>query len=54
MLESGNASRLYGGVDIDRLLPVLLETGGAWTRFYRPRDLEAAADGIRRRPPAPA
>ena len=53
-LESGNASRVYGGVDVDRLLTALLEAGGAWTRFYPPRDLEAAAHGILRGPPAPA
>ena len=53
-LESGNASRLYGGVDVDGLLTELLEAEGAWTRFYRPRDLEVAAERIRRGPPAPA
>ena len=53
-LESGNASRLYGGVDIDGLLTELLEADGAWTRFYRPRDLKVAAERIRRGPPAPA
>ena len=53
-LESGNASRVYEGVDVDALLTALLEARGAWTRFYPPRDLEAAADAIRRGPPAPA
>ena len=52
-LESGNASRVYDGVNVDGLLTALLEAGGAWTRFYPPRDLEAAAEAIRRGPPAP-
>ena len=47
-LESGNASRVYGGVEVDGLLTALLESGGAWTRFYRPRDVEAAAERLRR------
>lgn len=52
-LESGNASRVYGGVNADGLLASLLEADGAWTRFYPSRDLEAAAERIRRGPPAP-
>ena len=52
-LESGNASRVYDAVNVDALLTALLEAGGAWTRFYPPRDLEAAAEEIRRGPPAP-
>lgn len=52
-LESGNASRVYDGVNVDGLLTALLEAGGAWTRFYPPRDLEAAAEAIRRAPPTP-
>ena len=36
-LESGNASRVYDGVNVDGLLTALLEAGGAWTRFYPPR-----------------
>ena len=52
-LESGNASRVYDGVNVDVLLTALLEAGGAWTRLYPPRDLEAAAEAIRRASPAP-
>ena len=52
-LESGNASRVYGGVNADALLTALLEARGAWARFYPPRDLEAAAQAIRRASPAP-
>ena len=49
-LESGNASRVYDGVNVDALLTALLTARGAWTRFYPPRDLEAAAAAIRRAP----
>ena len=52
-LESGNAGRVYDGANVDGLLSALLEAGGAWTRFYPPHDLEAAAEGIRRASPAP-
>ena len=45
-LESRNRSALYDGDRVGTLLRALLEHGGAWTRFYRPADLEQAADGI--------
>ena len=48
VLESRNDSALYDGDTVDALLEALLERGGAWTRFYRPSDLERAANGIRR------
>ena len=46
-LRSRNESGLYDGDRIDVLLRALLESGGSWTRFYRPSDLEEAAEGIR-------
>ena len=54
ILASGNESTLYGRANIDGLLKARLETGGAWTRFYRPRDREEVAERTRRRAPAPA
>ena len=53
-LKSGNASSLYGEVNVEGLLAALLETGGAWTRFYRPGDLVEVAEGLRRGPSTPA
>ena len=47
-LESRNDNALYRGVSAQTLLQALLETGGAWTHYYRPRDLEHAAAGIGR------
>ena len=49
VLESRNDNALYDGVTIHALWRALLETGGAWTHYYRPRDLEHAAVGIGRR-----
>ena len=48
VLKSRNDNALYNGAPIDALLNALLETGGAWTRFYQPVELEQAADRIRR------
>ena len=46
-LKSQNANVLYDKAMIDTLLKALLETGGAWTQFYRPADCERVADRIR-------
>ena len=48
VLKSRNESALYDRATAEILLEALLATSGAWTRFYRPSDLEQAADGIRR------
>ena len=47
-LKSRNESALYEGDLAETLLKALLESGGSWTRFYRPSELEQVADGIRR------
>jgi len=49
-LESRNESVLYDRSTIATLLEALLEQAGAWTRFYRPEDLEQVAEAIRRGP----
>ncbi len=49
-LESRNDSALYDPGVIETLLDALLAQAGAWTRFYRPTDLEQAADAIRQTP----
>lgn len=46
VLESRNDNALYRGACAQTLLQALLETGGAWTHYYRPCDLEHAAAGI--------
>ena len=48
VLKSRNESVLYDEDRVDPLLDALLASGGAWTRFYRPSELEGAAEGIRR------
>ena len=48
VLKSRNESVLYDEDRVDTLLDALLASGGAWTRFYRPSELEGAAEGIRR------
>ena len=47
-MKSRNDSVLYDPDTIETLLKALLEYGGAWTRFYRPSEIEHAADAIRR------
>lgn len=47
-LKSRNESALYDCDTVEILLEALLARGGSWTRFYRPSDVERAADGIRR------
>ena len=47
-LKSRNESALYDGDAIEILLKALLDSGGSWTRFYPPSELEQAAEGIRR------
>jgi len=46
VLKSRNDSALYDGATIDALLEALLESGGAWTRFYHVSDLEQVAKRI--------
>ena len=46
-LENRNGNALYGKAAIDTLLEALLESGGMWTRFYRPADCTAVADRLR-------
>lgn len=46
-LESRNESALYEGESVDILLKALLKSDGSWAHFYRRRDLERAAEGIR-------
>ena len=46
-LRSRNDNALYARAGVDRLLAALLETGGAWTRFYSEADCVAAASAIR-------
>ena len=45
--ESRNDSALYDRSMVERLLDALLNTGGAWTHFYRPADCEEVAAWIR-------
>ena len=47
-LKNRNDNVLYGSEMVDSLLKALLESGGIWTRFYRPSDCEQVADRIRR------
>ena len=47
IMKNRNDNALYDGTTIDTLLKALLETGGFWTRFYRPTDCEQVADRIR-------
>ena len=47
ILKSRNDSGLYDKATIDTLLQALLETGGTWTRFYRPTDCEQVAERLR-------
>ena len=47
-LKSRNESALYDADMVETLLKALLDRGGSWTRFYRPSELERAAEGIRR------
>ena len=47
-LTTRNDDRLYAETNIDALLEALMETDGAWTRFYRPSDCERTAERIRR------
>ena len=49
-LESRNDSALYDPGVIETLLDALLAHAGAWTRFYRPADLQQVADDIRQTP----
>lgn len=48
-LENRDRSALYDATTVDALLAALLDTGGAWTHFYRAADCERAADRIHRR-----
>ena len=43
VLESGNSDSRYQAPAIDDLLRALLDSGGAWTHFYRPSDCEVLA-----------
>lgn len=45
-LASRNDHALYRDADIDRLLAALLDSGGAWTRFYNRADCEAVAERL--------
>ena len=45
-LESRNESAHYDSGTIETLLKALLASGGSWTRFYRPSELEQAAERI--------
>ena len=46
-LKSRNESALYDGDVVETLLKALLDSGGAWTRFYRASELEQVAKRIR-------
>ena len=52
VLENRNESALYVRARIETLHEALLDTDGAWTRFYCGRDLEEVAERIRRDPSA--
>ena len=43
VLESGNSDSRYQAPAMDDLLRALLDSGGAWTHFYRPSDCEVLA-----------
>ncbi len=45
-LTSRNDHAVYRSADIDRLLAALLDSGGAWTRFYSRTDCEAVAERL--------
>lgn len=45
-LASRNDGALYRGADVGKLLAALLDTGGAWTRFYTRADCETVAERL--------